>query len=176
MKSNYKKLGQYICLLDNKNKNEIYGSENLRGISVTKEFIQSHANLVGVSFGSYKIVEPGQFAYIPDTSRRGDKIAISYNASDSPIIVSSICTVFKISNTDKLLPEYLMLWLKRPEFDRYARFMSHGSAREIFDWECMCDVKLPVPSLVEQKKIIHDYRVITGRIKLLRKINDNLQA
>lgn len=176
MKSNYKKLGQYICLLDNKNKNEIYGSENLKGISVTKEFIQSHANLVGVSFGSYKIVEPGQFAYIPDTSRRGDKIAISYNAGDSPIIVSSICTVFKISNTDKLLPEYLMLWLKRPEFDRYARFMSHGSAREIFDWECMCDVKLPVPSLIEQKKIIHDYRVVTGRIKLLRKINDNLVA
>lgn len=176
MKSNYKKLGQYVRLLDNRNKDGQYGEESLKGISVTKEFIASHANLVGVSFNGYKIVENGQFAYIPDTSRRGDKIAIAYNNSGKTIIVSSICSVFEVSDTDNLCPEYLMLWFMRPEFDRYARFMSNGSAREVFDWECMCGVEIPIPSRVEQQKMVHDYNVVTNRIELLKKINDNLEA
>ena len=176
MKSNYKKLGQYVRLLDNRNKDGQYGEESLKGISVTKEFIASHANLVGVSFNGYKIVENGQFAYIPDTSRRGDKIAIAYNNSGKTIIVSSICSVFEVSDTDNLCPEYLMMWFMRPEFDRYARFMSNGSAREVFDWECMCGVEVPIPSRAEQQKMVHDYNVVTNRIELLKKINDNLEA
>ena len=176
MKSNYKKLGQYVRLLDNRNKDGQYGEESLKGISVTKEFIASHANLVGVSFNGYKIVENGQFAYIPDTSRRGDKIAIAYNNSGKTIIVSSICSVFEVSDTDNLCPEYLMMWFMRPEFDRYARFMSNGSAREVFDWECMCGVEVPIPSRAEQQKMVHDYNVVTNRIELLKKINDNLVA
>ena len=175
MKSNYKKLGQYVRLLDNRNKDGQYGEESLKGISVTKEFIASHANLVGVSFNGYKIVENGQFAYIPDTSRRGDKIAIAYNNSGKTIIVSSICSVFEVSDTDNLCPEYLMMWFMRPEFDRYARFMSNGSAREVFDWECMCGVEIPIPSRAEQQKMVHDYNVVTNRIELLKKINDNLE-
>ena len=175
MGSNYKKLGGYIRQIDTRNSDARLGEDNLYGISVTKEFIISHANLVGVTFDSYKVVAPRQFAYIPDTSRRGDKIAISLNTFGEDIIVSSICSVFEIIDEDGLLPEYLMLWFMRPEFDRYARFMSNGSAREVFDWDSMCGVELPVPSLPEQRKIVHDYQVITDRIELLRKMNENLE-
>ena len=176
MGSNYKKLGEYIRPIDERNSDGSLGEDNLYGISVTKDFIVTHANLVGVTFDSYKVVAPRQFAYIPDTSRRGDKIAISLNTMGEKIIVSSICTVFEIVDEDQLLPEYLMLWFMRPEFDRYARFMSNGSAREVFDWDSMCGVELPVPSFPEQRKIVHDYQVITDRIELLRKMNDNLVA
>lgn len=175
MKSNYKKLGDYIRQVDVRNNDGTLGEDNLYGISVTKEFIVSHANLVGVTFDSYKIVGKRQFAYIPDTSRRGDKIAISLNTFGEDIIVSSICTIFEIVDESQLLSEYLMLWFMRPEFDRYARFMSNGSAREVFDWDCMCSVELPVPPIDEQRKIVHDYQVITDRIELLRKMNDNLE-
>lgn len=174
MGSNYKKLGGYIRQIDTRNSDARLGEDNLYGISVMKEFIISHANLVGVTFDSYKVVAPRQFAYIPDTSRRGDKIAISLNTFGEDIIVSSICSVFEIIDEDGLLPEYLMLWFMRPEFDRYARFMSNGSAREVFDWDSMCGVELPVPSLPEQRKIVRDYQVITDRIELLRKMNENL--
>ena len=172
---NYKKLGGYIRQIDLRNSDASLGEDNLYGISVTKEFIISHANLVGVTFDSYKVVAPRQFAYIPDTSRRGDKIAISLNTFGEDIIVSIICSVFEIIDENQLLPEYLMLWFMRPEFDRYARFMSNGSAREVFDWDCMCGVELPVPPISEQRKIVHDYQVITDRIELLRKMNEKLE-
>ena len=175
MESNYKQLGRFIRQIDLRNNDAGLGEDNLYGISVTKEFIVSHANLVGVTFDSYKVVAPRQFAYIPDTSRRGDKIAISLNTTGEKIIVSSICTVFEIVDEDQLLPEYLMLWFMRPEFDRYARFMSNGSAREVFDWDCMCGVELPVPPISEQRKIVHDYQVITDRIELLQKMNEKLE-
>ena len=129
MASNYKKLGEYISEVDKRNSDLSLGEDDLFGISVSKEFITTHANLVGVSFDNYKVVNNRNFAYISDTSRRGDKIAISLNDKDKNIIVSSICTVFQINDETKLLPEYLILWCMRPEFDRYARFMSNGSAR-----------------------------------------------
>src|SRR5574344_2300762 len=110
MASNYKKLGEYISEVDKRNSDLLLGEDNLFGISVSKEFITTHANLVGVSFDNYKVVSNRSFAYISDTSRRGDKIAISLNDKNKSIIVSSICTVFKINDEAKLLPEYLMLW------------------------------------------------------------------
>ena len=174
MKSNYRKLGDYIRQVDMRNIDGTLGEENLFGISVTKVFIVSHANLVGVTFNSYKVVAPRQFAYIPDTSRRGDKIAISLNTFGEKIIVSSICSIFEIIDENKLLPEYLMLWFMRPEFDRYARFMSNGSAREVFDWDCMCGVELPIPPLPDQQKIVRDYQIITDRIVLLRSVIEKL--
>ena len=122
----------------------------------------------------YKIVKHGQFAYGPVTSRNGDKVSIAL-LSEEKCIISSSYTVFEIMNTKKLLPEYLNLWFKRPEFDRYARFHSHGSAREIFDWEEMCNVELPVPLTEEQEKIVDAYETIEKRIALKRKINDNLE-
>ena len=175
MRSNYKKLGNFIREVDVRNGDCALGENNLYGISVTKEFIITHANLVGVTFDSYKVVAPRQFAYIPDTSRRGDKIAISLNQSADKIIVSSICSVFEISDDNELLPEYLMLWFMRPEFDRYARYMSNGSAREVFDWDCMCGVELPVPSLPEQRKIVRDYQVVSDRIELLQGASNTIE-
>lgn len=121
----------------------------------------------------YKIVRKGQFAYGPVTSRNGDKVSIAL-LEEEKCIISSSYSVFEIINTKELLPEYLNLWFKRPEFDRYARFHSHGSAREIFDWEEMCNVELPVPEIEEQRKIVEAYNTIERRIALKRKINDNI--
>ncbi len=172
MKSNYKLLGEFIRQVDVRNTE---GTEtNLLGVSVQKRFMPSIANTVGTDFSKYKIVKRGQFTYIPDTSRRGDKIGIALLDSYDEGIVSNIYTVFEIIDTNKLIPEYLMLWFSRPEFDRYARYMSHGSVREIFDWEEMCKVELPVPSIEKQTAIVKEYKTIADRIALKQKINDNL--
>ena len=173
MKSNYEKLGGYIRLVDERNKD--CSITRLLGVSIEKSFIESIANTIGTDMSTYKIVKKGQFAYGPVTSRNGDKISIALLEEDECIISSSY-SVFEIIDTSKLLPEYLNLWFKRPEFDRYARFHSHGSAREIFDWAEMCNVELPIPEIDEQIKIINAYKAIEHRIALKRRINDNLEA
>ena len=173
MKSNYKKLGDYIRLVDERNTN---GSvTRLLGVSIEKKFIESIANTIGTDMSIYKIVRKGQFAYGPVTSRNGDKVSIAL-LEEEKCIISSSYSVFEIVNMQELLPEYLNLWFKRPEFDRYARFHSHGSAREIFDWEEMCNVELPIPEIEKQRKIVEAYNTIERRIALKRKINDNLEA
>ena len=174
MSTEYKKLGQYIRTVDIRNTDLV--SMNLLGVSVKKQFIPSIANTVGTDFKKYKVVKKGQFTYIPDTSRRGDKIGIALLENYEIGIVSNIYTVFEIIDTNQLMPEYLMLWFSRPEFDRYARFKSHGSVREIFDWDEMCNVELPVPDIEKQRKIVKAYQTITDRIALKQKINDNLIA
>ena len=174
MKEGYRFLGEYIRQVDIRNKEG--KKENLLGVSVQKQFIQSIANTVGTDFTKYKIVKKGQFTYIPDTSRRGDKIAIALLEDYEEGLVSNVYTVFEVIDTEKLLPEYLMLWFSRPEFDRYARFKSHGSVREVMDWEEMCKVELPVPDIEKQRKIVKAYKTITDRIDLKQKINDNLVA
>lgn len=172
MKLNYDRLGKHIRQVDIRN---IDGKEtNLLGVSVQKKFIPSIANTVGTDFTKYKIVKKGQFTYIPDTSRRGDKIGIALLLDYESGIVSNIYTVFEVIDTNKLLPEYLMLWFMRPEFDRYARFKSHGSVREIFDWEQLCNVELPVPPIEKQRNIVKAYKTITDRIALKQRINENL--
>ncbi len=174
MKSNYKKLAPYIRQIDERNTEDIH--YELLGVSVDKWFIKSIANTVGTDWRGYKKIQRGQFCYIPDTSRRGDKIGIALQCDYDIALVSQAYTVFEISDTNTLLPEYLNLWFKRPEFDRYARFHSHGSVREIFDWEEMCDVELPIPEIAEQQKIVDAYNTIEHRIALKRKINDNLEV
>ena len=174
MKEGYRVLGEYIRQVDIRNKEG--KKENLLGVSVQKQFIQSIANTVGTDFTKYKVVKKGQFTYIPDTSRRGDKIAIALLEDYEEGLVSNVYTVFEVIDTEKLLPEYLMLWFSRPEFDRYARFKSHGSVREVMDWEEMCKVELPVPDIEKQRKIVKAYKTITDRIALKQKINDNLVA
>lgn len=174
MNTEYKKLGQFIRQVDVRNSD---GKEdNLLGVSVQKVFIPSIANTVGTDFSKYKVVKKGQFTYIPDTSRRGDKIAIALLSDYDEGLVSNVYTVFEVTDTEKLCPEYLMLWFSRPEFDRYARFKSHGSVREIFDWDEMCNVELPVPDIEKQRNIVRAYKAITDRIELKRQINDNLAA
>ena len=174
MKERYRLLGDFIRQVDVRNTDG--KEENLLGVSVQKMFIPSIANTVGTDFTKYKVVKRGQFTYIPDTSRRGDKIGIALLMDYDEGLVSNIYTVFEVKDENELLPEYLMLWFSRPEFDRYARFKSHGSVREIMDWDEMCKVELPVPSIDKQRSIVKAYQTITERIDLKRRINDNLEA
>lgn len=174
MKEGYRLLGDFIRQVDVRNTDG--KEENLFGVSVQKMFIPSIANTIGTDFTKYKVVKRGQFTYIPDTSRRGDKIGIALLMDYDEGLVSNIYTVFEVRDENELLPEYLMLWFSRPEFDRYARFKSHGSVREIMDWDEMCKVELPVPSIDKQRSIVKAYQTITERIELKRRINDNLAA
>ena len=173
-KGEMKRLGDYICEVDVRNRDlEV---TKLLGVSISKEFMPSIANTIGTDMSSYKVVKPRQFVYIADTSRRGDKIAIALlQGKNNKAIVSSIYTVFEVKNKQELLPEYLMMWFRRPEFDRYARFKSHGSAREIFSWEEMCDVELPVPPIEQQQKIVSEYEAITHSIRLNEQIITKLE-
>ncbi len=163
-KENYRRLGDYIREVDVRNRDlEV---KELLGVSISKEFIPSIANTIGTDMSSYKVVEPLQFAYGPVTSRNGDKVSIALYTGKGKIIISQAYTVFEVKNQDELLPEYLMMWFRRPEFDRYARFKSHGSAREIFSWEEMCDVFLPIPPIEQQRKIVAEYEAVSRRIRL----------
>ena len=178
MPSNYKRLGDYIQVVNERNKN----LENLplMGLSVSKVFFPTIANLVGTDMSTYKIVYKNQFTYIADTSRRGDKIAIALNDKYDKMLVSQAYTPFEVIDENKLLPEYLMMWFRRPEFDRYARFMSHGSAREIFDWGEMCETLLPIPTIEKQQEIVREYNTIQNRIalnnQLISKLEETAQA
>ena len=173
MKEGYRLLGDFIQPVDERNRD--LKVDYLLGVSISKQFIPSIANIVGTDLSSYKIVRTGQFAYGPVTSRNGEKISIAL-LQDKDCIISSSYTVFEVVNKNELDPEYLMLWFSRPEFDRYARYMSHGSVREIFGWDELCKVELPVPSIDEQRSIVKAYQTITERIELKRRINDNLEA
>ena len=173
MRSSYKKLGEYIRQVDERNKE--LAIDNLLGVSITKQFIPSIANIVGTDLSNYKIVRTGQFAYGPVTSRNGEKISVAL-LTGNDCIISSSYSVFEVIDNKELCPEYLMLWFNRQEFDRYARYRSHGSVREIFDWEEMCSVELPVPTYGEQLRIVDAYKAIERRIELKKKINDNLEA
>ena len=172
MKSNYKKLGQYIQQVSIKNSD--LKVTNLLSVSITKEFIPSIANTIGTDMSKYKVVKKGQFTYGAITSRNGDKISIALLEEDEAIVSTSY-TVFEVIDEKKLLPEYLMMWFRRAEFDRYARYMSHGSTREAFGWNEMCDVELPVPSIEKQREIVKEYKSITDRIKLNEQLNQKLE-
>ncbi|MCF6437190.1 restriction endonuclease subunit S [Pseudoalteromonas sp. MMG022] len=178
MRSNYKKLGQFIQVVDTRNKEN--RKDNLLGVSTQKVFIDSVANTVGTDFKKYKIVRKHQFTYVPDTSRRGDKMGIAMLESLDQALVSQAYTVFEVKDSNQIDPEYLMMWFRRPEFDRYARFKSHGSVREIFDWQEMCDVELPVPPIEKQREIVREYNVVNNRIalneQLTQKLEDTAQA
>ena len=173
MKEGYRLLGDSIQPVDERNRD--LRVDYLLGVSISKQFIPSIANIVGTDLSNYKIVRTGQFAYGPVTSRNGEKISIAL-LRDKDCIISSSYTVFEVVNKNELDSEYLMLWFSRPEFDRYARYMSHGSVREIFDWDELCKVELPVPSIDKQRSIVRAYQNITERIELKRRINDNLEA
>lgn len=173
-KAEHKRLGDYIREVDVRNRD--LAVTRLLGVSVSKEFIPSIANTIGTDMSAYKIVQKHQFVYISDTSRRGDKIAIALLEDDVPAIISQAYTVFEISDKNRLLPEYLMMWFRRPEFDRYARYHSHGSAREVFDWDEMCDVRLPIPPLSRQREIVAEYETLTRRIRLNERLIASLES
>lgn len=173
MRSNYKPLGNYIREV---NKRDVSVKvDKLLGISNQKKFIDSIANTIGTDMSTYKIIRKNQFAYVAVTSRNGDKISVCLLEEYDEAIVSQAYTVFEVIDTEKLLPEYLMMWFRRPEFDRYARFMSHGSAREIFGWEEMCNTELPVPDIAKQREIVKEYNVLVNRIALNNQLNQKLE-
>lgn len=153
------KLGELIEQCDNRNTDEKYTIDDVRGISTGKAFIETKANMDGVSLTAYKVVEKDEFAYVADTSRRGDKIAIALN-NEKKLLISSIYTVFRMSKIDLLLSEYLFMYFNRPEFDRYSRFNSWGSARETFSWEDMCDIDIDLPPVQIQKKYVDVYNAM----------------
>lgn len=173
-KAEYKRLGDYIREVNVRNRD--LKVTNLLGVSISKEFMPSIANTIGTDMSTYKIAERGQFAYGPVTSRNGDKVSIALLGVYDNAIISQAYTVFEVIDHEQLLPEYLMMWFRRPEFDRYARFHSHGSAREIFDWDELYDVMLPIPSITRQREIVSEYETLTNRIRLNNQMIQNLEA
>lgn len=178
MKSNYKPLGKYIQPVVGRN-NDL-GDLPLVGLSIQKKFIPSIANTIGTDMSTYRIIERNQFAYGPVTSRNGDKITIALFNDFDKALISQAYIPFEVKDCNELDPEYLMMWFRRPEFDRYARFKSHGSAREIFDWEEMCNTLLPIPHIDKQREIVQEYNTIQNRIalnqQLIQKLEETAQA
>ena len=166
------KIGKYIEPEETTNADLQFGIADVRGVSIEKKFIETKADMEGVSLAPYLLIQPNEFAYVPVTSRNGGKISIALNDSDKTYICSSSYVVFRSRNIEKLLPQYLMLFFSRNEFNRYSRFHSWGSAREAFDWDAMCDVQIPIPDIEIQKSIAEMYTVYNKR----KKINEQLKA
>ena len=158
------KLGELIVLTDERNSMGRYSLEDVKGISTEKNFIETKANMDGVSLDSYKVVNYGEFSYVPDTSRRGDKIALAFNSDSNSILISSIYTTFKCKRNDVLSPVFLFMFFNRPEFDRYSRFNSWGSARETFSWEDFCDIDITLPSIEQQCKYVDVYLALQNNL------------
>ncbi|MBR3245915.1 MAG: restriction endonuclease subunit S [Parasporobacterium sp.] len=168
----FRRIGDYIELIESRNETLEYRVKSVKGVSIEKKFIDTKADMTGVSLKPYYVVRPNEFAYVPVTSRNGDKISIAINDSDETYICSSSYIVFKSKDENILYPQYLMLFFSRGEFNRYARFNSWGSARETFDWSEMCDVEIPIPDIGVQKAIAEIYSVYIER----KKINELLKA
>ena len=174
MKSNYKKLGELITECDLRNRDNL--DIELWGVSIDKKFIQSVANTIGTDLTKYKIVKKDDFVCSLMQVSRDEKIPIDMWTNSDTIIVSPAYKVFRVNDTNIILPAYMNLWFKRAEFDREASFYGVGGVRGSLEWEDFCELKLPVPEIEEQKKIVEAYNEIEHRIELKRKINDNLAA
>ena len=172
MKSNYEPLGKHIQLVDYRNSEEV--TSTVLGISIDKEFMPSVANVIGTDLSRYKLISKGLFACNPMHVGRDERLPIALYEKDSPAIVSPAYFMFEIIDRDILNEEYLMMWFRRPEFDRECWFMTDGSVRGGITWDDLCRIKLPVPSYARQCEIVESYRAITNRIALKRAENDNL--
>lgn len=168
-----KTIGQYLIPCEQRNDIGL-SVDSVRGLSVAKQVITTKANMDGVSLNSYKLFPPKAIAYVADTSRRGDKMSLGFNDSEDTYLVSSISTVFR-TDENYLLPEYLMLFFCRDEFDRYARFHSWGSARETFDWDEMCSVEIPVPDIAIQQDIVDIFKAYNTRKGIAEKLKNQIQ-
>lgn len=166
------RIGDFLEISDERNEMLDYGIDNVRGVSIEKKFIRTKADMEGVSLKPYYLVKPDYFAYVPVTSRNGEKISLAFNNSEDTYICSSSYVVFRVKDHTKLLPGYLSILFSRDEFNRYARFNSWGSARETFDWSEMCDVEIPIPDIKVQQYIVNIYVVY----QLRKEINEQLKA
>ncbi|MGO3183600.1 MAG: restriction endonuclease subunit S [Aequorivita sp.] len=172
MRLNYKRLGEYIEPCDEKNIGNTI--KKLQGISNRKYFQKAKTNIIGIDLSKYRVVRTGQFAFNRATTRNSDKISIALR-HQKDCIVSPSYRIFKSKDENILNSEYLMMWFKRPEFDRYARFKSHGSAHEFFDYKEMCEVELPIPNIERQKAIVKEYNTVAKRIQLNEQLNQKLE-
>ena len=167
----YKRLGDYIRPIDVRNRDlKINLSQ---GICNAKYF--QNPKQVADNPQTHKVVRTGQFAYNRATTRNGEKISIALREGPD-CTVSSAYQVFEVIDENLLNPKYLMMWFKRPEFDRLAIYYSHGSAHEFFEWDAMCDVMLPIPSIIRQREIVSEYETLTNRIRLNNQMIQNLEA
>ena len=158
------KLGELISLCDERNSDNKYTLSDVKGISIKKEFIETKANMAGVSLSPYILVRPDSFAYVTVTSRNGEKITLAHNTSEDTYIVSSSYIVFKVDKPEIILSDYLFIFFNRPEFDRYSRFNSWGSARETFSWEDFCDIDITLPSIEQQRKHVDVYLALQNNL------------
>ena len=156
------KLGELIQLEDERNSDGRYTLDDVKGISVQKIFIETKADMKDVSQSPYILVKPDFFAYVTVTSRNGGKITLAHNDTENTYIVSSSYVVFSVKRMDLLNSDYLFMYFNRPEFDRYARFNSWGSARETFDWDTMCDIDIELPDLPTQQKYVDIYNAMVA--------------
>lgn len=177
LKKNYPhvKIQDYIDICDDRNSDNIYTLDNLRGISIQKKFIDTKADMMGVSLSPYIIVNPESFAFVPVTSRNGGKITLAYNDSGQTYIVSSAYIVFRVKDSELLCPDYLFMFFNRPEFDRYARFNSWGSAREVFTMEDMNDVAIPIPDISVQREIVNIHKCYIERQRIAETLKERLK-
>lgn len=174
MRSNYDVLGNHIRTIDTRNTELV--SDKVLGINIDKFFMPSVANVIGTDLSKYKLITKGKFACNPMHVGRDERLPVALFAEDTPAIVSPAYFMFEIKDESKLDPEYLMMWFRRPEFDRICWLRTDGSVRGGITWEDLCRIELPVPTMDEQKAVVNSYKAITDRIALKRQINDNLEA
>lgn len=172
MKQNYKKLGEIVELIDERNKSLV--STEVLGISIDKEFMPSVANTIGTDLSNYKLISKNIFACNPMHVGRDERLPVSLYLRDKPALVSPAYFMFRIKDENEVMPEFLMLLFKRDEFDRNCWFRTDGSVRGGITWEDICEIRLPVPDIKEQQKIVDTYNVITKRIQIKQKINENI--
>lgn len=170
------KLGKLIQLEDGRNTNDSYNIKDVKGISIQKKFIETKADMQGVSLLPYILVKPDFFAYVTVTSRNGEKITLAHNTTNDTYIVSSSYMVFSVSKTDLLNSDYLFMYFNRPEFDRYTRFNSWGSARETFDWDTLCDIDIELPDLPTQQKYVDIYNALVANQQVYERGLEDLKT
>jgi type I restriction enzyme S subunit len=173
MRSNYKQIGDFIELVDERNKN--LSINLLLGLSISKVFIPSVANIIGTDMAKYKIIRKGQFACSIMQVRRDGKMPIALLRDFDEAIISQAYPVFQVKDENEILPEYLMMWFSRSEFDRHACFLAVGGVRGSLEWEDFLEMELPIPSIEKQREIVAEYNTVVNRIKLNEQLNQKLE-
>lgn len=174
MKSNYDILGNHIRLIDTRNRESI--TDRVLGINIDKVFMPSVANVIGTDLSKYKLITKGKFACNPMHVGRDERLPVALYDEEEPAIVSPAYFMFEVVDNSILNEDYLMMWFRRPEFDRICWLHTDGSVRGGITWDDICRLELPIPPIEKQLEIVNSYKAITERIALKKKINDNLRT
>lgn len=173
MKSNYDILGNHIRLIDTRNTDSV--TDRVLGINIDKFFMPSVANVIGTDLSKYKLITKSKFACNPMHVGRDERLPVALYEEDEPAIVSPAYFMFEIIDRTLLDENYLMMWFRRPEFDRICWLHTDGSVRGGITWDDICRLELPVPAIEEQREIVRSYKAISERIAIKKQINDNLR-